>query len=322
MHYPILPVRWLLRDRYASGERIARIGSPLLVIAGDRDSVIPLEQSRRLYDAAVGVTQGTSDRPRRRSQRRRASRRRRDDRRRRRLPSAPSAGSFSAVSASRSTDASTWRPSLPETFLPALLALPRGPDWPPAGTGASPRPCCGEDRSVAAQAAERVLRRGEILVHGLHVPEHRFAQIARQAVASFVVAREMMLTRGETLLRGAAIPARGLFLRRDAAGLFERESQVDLSAGKPWNAALRNHAAASASWRGAHAWREPDVTCRRSESRQSHSARRRRHPPPTAAAPASPPRDCRSATRACLPPWIPAPARAPPRDVRAERSKA
>ena len=52
MHYPMLPVRWLLRDRYASGERIAQIGSPLLVIAGDRDSVIPLDQSRRLYDAS------------------------------------------------------------------------------------------------------------------------------------------------------------------------------------------------------------------------------------------------------------------------------
>jgi fermentation-respiration switch protein FrsA (DUF1100 family) len=52
MHYPIVPVRWLLRDRYDSGERIARIRSPLLVIAGDRDGVIPLEQSRRLYDAA------------------------------------------------------------------------------------------------------------------------------------------------------------------------------------------------------------------------------------------------------------------------------
>jgi fermentation-respiration switch protein FrsA (DUF1100 family) len=52
VHYPILPVRWFLRDRYASSERIARIGSPLLVIAGDRDGVIPLEQSQRLYDAA------------------------------------------------------------------------------------------------------------------------------------------------------------------------------------------------------------------------------------------------------------------------------
>lgn len=56
MHYPILPVRWFLRDRYASGERIARILSPLLVIAGDRDSVIPIEQSQQLYDAASSAS--------------------------------------------------------------------------------------------------------------------------------------------------------------------------------------------------------------------------------------------------------------------------
>jgi fermentation-respiration switch protein FrsA (DUF1100 family) len=52
-HYPILPVRWFLRDRYMSGERIAQIKSPLLVIAGDRDGVIPLEHSQQLYDAAA-----------------------------------------------------------------------------------------------------------------------------------------------------------------------------------------------------------------------------------------------------------------------------
>jgi uncharacterized protein len=52
LHYPFLPVRWLLRDRFATIDRIARIGCPLLVIAGDRDRVIPLAQSRRLHDAA------------------------------------------------------------------------------------------------------------------------------------------------------------------------------------------------------------------------------------------------------------------------------
>ena len=51
-HYPILPVRWLLRDRYPSLDRIARIGSPLLVIAGSSDTIIPPSQSRRLFDEA------------------------------------------------------------------------------------------------------------------------------------------------------------------------------------------------------------------------------------------------------------------------------
>jgi hypothetical protein len=51
-HYPILPVRLLLRDRFASRDTIARVRAPVLVIAGDRDDIVPLEHSRRLYDAA------------------------------------------------------------------------------------------------------------------------------------------------------------------------------------------------------------------------------------------------------------------------------
>jgi len=52
LHYPALPVRWLLRDRYPSLDRIARIGSPLLVIAGSSDTIVPASQSRRLFEAA------------------------------------------------------------------------------------------------------------------------------------------------------------------------------------------------------------------------------------------------------------------------------
>jgi uncharacterized protein len=53
VHYPWLPVRRLLLDRYPSVERIASVHAPLLVIAGDRDDIVPLSLSRRLYDAAV-----------------------------------------------------------------------------------------------------------------------------------------------------------------------------------------------------------------------------------------------------------------------------
>jgi fermentation-respiration switch protein FrsA (DUF1100 family) len=51
-HYPILPVRLMLRDRFDSRDTIARVRAPILVIAGDRDDIVPLEHSRRLYDAA------------------------------------------------------------------------------------------------------------------------------------------------------------------------------------------------------------------------------------------------------------------------------
>ena len=52
LHYPILPVRWLLRDRFSSVDAIASVRSPLLIVAGDRDRIVPLEQSRRLFERA------------------------------------------------------------------------------------------------------------------------------------------------------------------------------------------------------------------------------------------------------------------------------
>jgi hypothetical protein len=52
LHYPRLPVAQLLSDRYPSIDRIENLGAPLLVIAGERDSIVPAELSRRLYDAA------------------------------------------------------------------------------------------------------------------------------------------------------------------------------------------------------------------------------------------------------------------------------
>jgi uncharacterized protein len=51
-HYPMLPVRWLLRDRYTSIDRIGRIGCPMLVIAGSRDRIVPVDQSRTLFEHA------------------------------------------------------------------------------------------------------------------------------------------------------------------------------------------------------------------------------------------------------------------------------
>ena len=51
-HYPFLPVRAILRDRYPSISRIAQISSPLLVIAGDDDQIVPVGDSHLLYEAA------------------------------------------------------------------------------------------------------------------------------------------------------------------------------------------------------------------------------------------------------------------------------
>jgi hypothetical protein len=53
-HYSLLPVRLLLRDRYPSIDRIRMNRSPLLVIAGEQDRIVPIQQSRRVYAAAAG----------------------------------------------------------------------------------------------------------------------------------------------------------------------------------------------------------------------------------------------------------------------------
>jgi fermentation-respiration switch protein FrsA (DUF1100 family) len=52
-HYPFLPVRLLLRDRFAAIDRIPSIRVPVLVIAGGLDRIVPIEHTRRLYDAAT-----------------------------------------------------------------------------------------------------------------------------------------------------------------------------------------------------------------------------------------------------------------------------
>lgn len=56
-HYPLLPVRLLLRDRFASIDRAPRIECPVLVIAGGRDTVVPIEYTRRLYAAMAAPKQ-------------------------------------------------------------------------------------------------------------------------------------------------------------------------------------------------------------------------------------------------------------------------
>jgi uncharacterized protein len=51
-YYPWLPVSLLLADRYDALGRVGRLAAPLLVVAGERDRIIPASHSRRLFDAA------------------------------------------------------------------------------------------------------------------------------------------------------------------------------------------------------------------------------------------------------------------------------
>ncbi|QFZ19380.1 alpha/beta hydrolase [Saccharothrix syringae] len=53
-HYPFLPVRWLLLDRFPTAEHVARTTAPVTVVYGSADSVVPPEQSRAVAAAAGG----------------------------------------------------------------------------------------------------------------------------------------------------------------------------------------------------------------------------------------------------------------------------
>jgi fermentation-respiration switch protein FrsA (DUF1100 family) len=54
-HYPFLPVRALLRDRYPVAERIATVRVPTTVVLGDADSIVPPAQSRAVAAAAASL---------------------------------------------------------------------------------------------------------------------------------------------------------------------------------------------------------------------------------------------------------------------------
>jgi uncharacterized protein len=50
--FPIVPVRWLVRDPFRSDERIARVTAPLLILHGARDSTISMSFGERLFALA------------------------------------------------------------------------------------------------------------------------------------------------------------------------------------------------------------------------------------------------------------------------------
>ncbi|MFO8074545.1 MAG: alpha/beta hydrolase [Egibacteraceae bacterium] len=67
-HYPFLPVRALLRDRYPLAEQLAEVTAPVTVVYGEDDGIVPPELSRQAAAAAtdlhdvVAVPGGHNDR--------------------------------------------------------------------------------------------------------------------------------------------------------------------------------------------------------------------------------------------------------------------
>jgi pimeloyl-ACP methyl ester carboxylesterase len=50
--YPWIPVRLLMKDQFRSRAHIGQVTSPLLILHGERDRVIPFEMGRALFDQA------------------------------------------------------------------------------------------------------------------------------------------------------------------------------------------------------------------------------------------------------------------------------
>ena len=51
-HYPFLPARWLVHNRFDSLGKIGNCTAPLLIVHGTRDSTAPFAQAEKLFAAA------------------------------------------------------------------------------------------------------------------------------------------------------------------------------------------------------------------------------------------------------------------------------
>ena len=50
--YPFLPVKYLLKDKYESDKKIKNIKSPILVMHGEVDNLVPFYMGKKIYDLA------------------------------------------------------------------------------------------------------------------------------------------------------------------------------------------------------------------------------------------------------------------------------
>jgi fermentation-respiration switch protein FrsA (DUF1100 family) len=57
-HYPIFPVRWLLRDRFDNLSKIATVDAPVMIVSGGSDGIVPPDQGPSLLAAAQEPKRG------------------------------------------------------------------------------------------------------------------------------------------------------------------------------------------------------------------------------------------------------------------------
>jgi fermentation-respiration switch protein FrsA (DUF1100 family) len=51
-YYPVLPVKYLLKDKYETIKKLPNINSPLLVLHGRLDSIVPFSMGKKLFEKA------------------------------------------------------------------------------------------------------------------------------------------------------------------------------------------------------------------------------------------------------------------------------
>ncbi len=57
-HYPFLPAYWLVIDRFDSIAKIGKVRMPLLILHGERDTIVPVRFGRALLEAAQQPKEG------------------------------------------------------------------------------------------------------------------------------------------------------------------------------------------------------------------------------------------------------------------------
>jgi pimeloyl-ACP methyl ester carboxylesterase len=53
-HYPLLPVRWIMRDQYPSEEWLEKYQGPIAIILAANDTIVPARYGQKLHDTYAG----------------------------------------------------------------------------------------------------------------------------------------------------------------------------------------------------------------------------------------------------------------------------
>jgi len=53
-HYPLLPVRWIMRDQYPSEDWLKKYNGPIAIILAEDDTIVPAKFGQKLHDTYTG----------------------------------------------------------------------------------------------------------------------------------------------------------------------------------------------------------------------------------------------------------------------------